>query len=186
MGRRRKKHVHLHQTGVTPEGRKVFGGVYSFYESEGLPLDELFAQLWDRDMLPDWVALVQDMTRAGRPLDRTFESIRAAVNDACYPTNFRDGIQAGLNDLQRVMESVKTNTTGDRVESMSRKPSQSLVGRRIKLVKCNDSFTKLEPGAEGTVEMIDDLGTLHVKWDNGAVLGLVWDDGDRWTIITQA
>lgn len=176
----------MHQTGVTPEGRKVYGGVYAFYETEGVPLDVILSCLWDRASLPDWVALALDMTRAGRPLDRTFESIRSAVHDACYPLDFRDGIIRGLTDLERVMQSVKTNTTGDRVVDMSRKPSQSLVGRRIKLVKCNDSFTKLEPGAEGVVEMIDDLGTLHVKWDNGAVLGLVWDDGDRWTIITQA
>ena len=66
---------------------------------------------------------------------------------------------------------------------MNRKPSQSLVGRRIKLIRCNDSFTKLESGAEGVVDHVDDTGTLHVHWDNGAVLGLVWDDGDRWTIV---
>lgn len=108
MGRgRKKRHVTLHQTGVTPEGRRVMGGVYAFYETHGLPLDDIFAQLWDRDALPDWVALVLDMTSAGRPLDRTFESIRAAVNDACYPTDFHDGIQAGLNELQRTMNQVK-------------------------------------------------------------------------------
>lgn len=108
MGRgRRKKHNHLHQTGVTPEGRRVMGGVFQFYETEGLPLDDILAALWDHNALPDWVALVLDMTRAGRPLDRTFESIRAAVNDACYPPQFRDGIQAGLDELQRTMSAVK-------------------------------------------------------------------------------
>lgn len=67
---------------------------------------------------------------------------------------------------------------------MARKPSQSLVGRRVSLVKCNDEFVTLAPGSEGTVTMVDDLGTLHVKWDSGQVLGLVWDAGDRWSIIT--
>lgn len=66
---------------------------------------------------------------------------------------------------------------------MDRKPSQALVGRRIKLVKCNDSLTSLEPGQEGTVAFIDDLGTVHVHWDNGADIGLVWSDGDRWSVI---
>lgn len=108
MGRgRRKRAVLLHQTGVTPEGRKVMGGVFAFYETHGLPLDDVMAQLWDRDALPDWVALVQDMVDAGRPLDRTFESIRAAVNDACYPPEFRTGILAGLDELQRAMMTVK-------------------------------------------------------------------------------
>lgn len=69
---------------------------------------------------------------------------------------------------------------------MSRKPSQSLVGRRIKLVRCNDVHTHLQPGTLGTVESVDDVGTVHVKWDNGVVLGLVWDDGDRWQILNEA
>lgn len=69
---------------------------------------------------------------------------------------------------------------------MSRKPSQSLVGRRVRLIKCNDPYTKLEPGVEGTVDSVDDIGTVHVRWDNGSMLGLVWDDGDRWAVITQA
>lgn len=69
---------------------------------------------------------------------------------------------------------------------MSRKPSQTLVGKRIKLVRCNDAYTRLEPGSLGTVDSVDDAGTVHVRWDSGAVLGLVWDDGDRWQILTEA
>jgi len=109
---RRKKHQHLYQTGVTPEGLKVMGGVFQFYETEGLPLDDILASLWEHNALPDWVALVQDMTRAGRPLDRTFETIRAAVHDACYPFDFRDGIVAGLERLQLAMNGVKTSPDG--------------------------------------------------------------------------
>lgn len=69
---------------------------------------------------------------------------------------------------------------------MSRKPSQSLVGRRVRLIKCNDPYARLEPGVEGTVDFVDDIGTVHVRWDNGSTLGLVWDDGDRWAVITPA
>lgn len=69
---------------------------------------------------------------------------------------------------------------------MSRKPSPTLVGKRIKLSKCNDVHTQLEPGTLGTVESVDDAGTVHVLWDNGVRLGLVWDDGDRWSILAPA
>lgn len=66
---------------------------------------------------------------------------------------------------------------------MSRIPSKSLEGRRVRLIKCNDAYTKLTPGLEGKVSIVDDVGTVHVNWDNGAVLGLCWDDGDRWSVI---
>lgn len=68
---------------------------------------------------------------------------------------------------------------------MVRKLSQTLVGRRVRLVRCNDAYTKIEPGTEGTVDLIDDENTLHVKWDTGQTLGLCWDAGDRWVVIAS-
>ena len=64
------------------------------------------------------------------------------------------------------------------------KPSKSLESRRVRLVKCNDSYSELRPGATGVVTLVDDVGTLHVQWDNGSTLGLCWDDGDRWSILS--
>jgi hypothetical protein len=58
-----------------------------------------------------------------------------------------------------------------------------LKGKRVRLIRCNDPYTKLQPGLEGKVEFVDDLGTLFVKWDNGSTLGLCRDDGDRWQVI---
>ena len=63
------------------------------------------------------------------------------------------------------------------------KPSKDLVGRKVAVVVCNDSFTKLPAGTTGTVALVDDMGTLHVNWDNGSTLGLCWDDGDRWRVL---
>ena len=67
----------------------------------------------------------------------------------------------------------------------TRLPSKNLVGRRVKLLICKDSHTKLEAGAMGTVALVDDVGTVHVDWDSGETLGLCWADGDRWMIIPQ-
>lgn len=69
---------------------------------------------------------------------------------------------------------------------MARLPSKSLEGRRIKLLACTDACTKLKPGDTGTVSLVDDAGTVHVDWDSGSNLGLCWDAGDRWTILTTA
>jgi hypothetical protein len=58
-----------------------------------------------------------------------------------------------------------------------------LEGRRVRLVRCTDPYTWLTPGLEGTVRLVDSLGTMHVKWDDGHTLGLIWEDGDRWEVI---
>ena len=52
-------------------------------------------------------------------------------------------------------------------------------GDRIRLVRCTDDHTRLRPGLYGTVSVVDDLGTVHVQWDDGCTLGLVPGE-DAW------
>jgi Domain of unknown function (DUF4314) len=56
---------------------------------------------------------------------------------------------------------------------------------RVRLLHTDDPFTELRPGDEGTVRFMDNLGTLHVTWDNGSTLGLIHDAGDRWEYIRE-
>ena len=49
-------------------------------------------------------------------------------------------------------------------------------GTRVALVKMNDPYSPLKKGDEGTVMMVDDIGTIHVKWDNGSCLGVVYGE----------
>ncbi len=46
-------------------------------------------------------------------------------------------------------------------------------GMRVKLKEMKDPYTNLKEGDEGTIEFVDDIGTIFVNWDNGSGLGLV-------------
>lgn len=48
-------------------------------------------------------------------------------------------------------------------------------GTRVKLVKMDDPYTKLKPGDRGFVTGVDDSGTVHVSWDCGSSLGVVFN-----------
>ena len=45
-------------------------------------------------------------------------------------------------------------------------------GIRIRMVNMEDK-SPVDEGLEGTIEQIDDLGTLHVRWDDGRMLGVI-------------
>ena len=48
-------------------------------------------------------------------------------------------------------------------------------GSRVKLVRMNDPYYQdLKPGMMGTVTHVDDIGTIHVAWDCGSTLGVVY------------
>jgi hypothetical protein len=51
--------------------------------------------------------------------------------------------------------------------------TKTMKGKRIKLVRCTDPYTRLTPGSLGTVDFVDAMGTVHVNWDCGSFLGLV-------------
>lgn len=55
-------------------------------------------------------------------------------------------------------------------------------GTRVRLISMDDPYTKLQPGDEGTVQMVDDAGTIHVSWDAGSSLGLVYGEDNFETI----
>lgn len=50
-------------------------------------------------------------------------------------------------------------------------------GCRVELLQMDDP--QAPPiGTQGTVIGVDDLGTVHVKWDNGSCLGVAYGEDD--------
>jgi len=40
----------------------------------------------------------------------------------------------------------------------------------------NDPYSRLKPGDQGEVLMVDDIGTIHVHWDCGSSLGVAYGE----------
>ena len=47
------------------------------------------------------------------------------------------------------------------------------VGSKVMMIYSADPFAPIESGTEGTVSSVDDIGTIHVNWNNGRCLGVV-------------
>jgi len=62
------------------------------------------------------------------------------------------------------------------------KKSFHWLGKRIQLISTDDEYTKLQYGDLGTIDYIDDVGTVFVSWDNGSKLGLI-PGVDKWKIL---
>ena len=55
-------------------------------------------------------------------------------------------------------------------------------GTRIRLNSMNDPYAPITPGTEGVVDVVDDDGQLHMKWDNGRTLALI-PGKDSFTVL---
>lgn len=48
-----------------------------------------------------------------------------------------------------------------------------------------DPYAPISPGIEGTVDFVDDIGTLHCNFDNGRSIGVIVGE-DSFTVIDLA
>ncbi len=57
-------------------------------------------------------------------------------------------------------------------------------GTRILLVQMGDDPNPVPPNTRGTVDFVDDIGTVFVKFDNGRSLGMAYGE-DQYRKLTQ-
>lgn len=74
---------------------------------------------------------------------------------------------------------------------MNKLPTQEIVqtlrgrypkGTRVELIRMNDPYTNLKPGDLGSVDIIDDVGTIFCLWDNVSTLGVVYGEDEIRTV----
>lgn len=57
-------------------------------------------------------------------------------------------------------------------------------GTRIRLESMEDPYAPVPPGTEGAVNFVDDIGQIHMKWDNGRSLALIPGE-DSFSVISK-
>lgn len=57
-------------------------------------------------------------------------------------------------------------------------------GTRIQLLFTMNDMQGVEEGTKGTVTHVDDIGTVHMRWDNGRGLGLIPGE-DNFKILSR-
>lgn len=70
------------------------------------------------------------------------------------------------------------------IETVERLRNRYPAGTRIMLDYMDDPYHPIEKGMTGTVTHIDDMGTVHMKWDNGSSLGIC-PDIDRFHVVEK-
>lgn len=58
-------------------------------------------------------------------------------------------------------------------------------GTRVMLIDMEDTWAPVPSGTRGTVDVVDDIGQIHMKWDNGRTLALVPGE-DNFRKLTDA
>jgi hypothetical protein len=76
------KKRYLKQTGQTSDGRRIFSGLYKFYETIGLPLDTLLSCFQEKNILPDWIDFYQSARKAGMEHGRIISKLEADISDS--------------------------------------------------------------------------------------------------------
>ena len=76
---------------------------------------------------------------------------------------------------------------------MNRIPSQYEVARlralypagtRVELIAMDDPYFPPKPGDQGTVQGVDDMGQIMIRWDNGSSLSLI-PEIDKFKIVKE-
>ena len=58
-------------------------------------------------------------------------------------------------------------------KAIFRKLNKEYKGKRLRLIQMNNEPNPVLPGTEGTIYYVDNAGTIHVRWDDGSLLGVI-------------
>lgn len=113
------------------------------------------------------VYIMNEKRKYGLPSRQYFERIQMAYRK--FEFN-QDTLLQGILDSSYGTENIPIYYRWDIIQFLKRSYPH---GTRVELIVMNDPYRSMHARERGTVQSVDDIGTIHVKWDNGATLGVV-------------
>jgi len=71
----------LEVAGYSEDGKQVIKGIFSFYETVGLPLDFVIQHIKDNDAIPSWYDFVLEARAAGMKDSRIKSKLEEVILD---------------------------------------------------------------------------------------------------------
>lgn len=100
--RKRAKKL-LTQTAITTDNKPVYGGVYKFYETHGLPLDVIFISFIEKGWMPDWIDYYKSSLAGGMQHSRILSKLEEAISDT-FGKEFCDVVISKLDNMFKTQE----------------------------------------------------------------------------------
>ena len=91
---------YLIQVGITADNKKVIGGVWKTFETHGLPLDIIFTICIQKESVPDWLSLYEEMKFSGMKHERILSKLEEAICDS-FGKEFSDVVIFKLNQIKQ-------------------------------------------------------------------------------------
>ena len=88
----------LKQTGITQDSKPVYGGIFKFYETYGLPLDIIFSIFKEKNWVPDWIDFYLDAIKAGMEHNRILSKLEEAISDS-FGIEWSNEVISRLNNI---------------------------------------------------------------------------------------
>ncbi len=86
------------QVGITTDGKPVMSGIFSFYETHGIPLEIIFMSFIEKELIPSWIDLYKDMRLSGMPHNRVMATLQDSISDA-YGQEWSKSVVSQLNKI---------------------------------------------------------------------------------------
>lgn len=77
----KKKKVNFTEVGITDDGKKVVSGVFSVFDTCGLPLDIVFDLCERHSLMPSWIHFYDDAINQGWTDKTIFNRLETNVSD---------------------------------------------------------------------------------------------------------